>query len=212
MHACNLTLMHSCSLAVTQVVGKYAEKRDPNLACVAYKRGHNDDALVECTNKHSLFKLQARYVVERSDPELWAKVLDEAENKHRRALIDQVCLSIQALCPSTQLASVVVHHALVETRHFIEISLCDVAPVHWNQCSCLLTRMSLLLHLCRTKSLDGADATASRLWEKTAGRIPKGTAHFVAVTLRSVGSHWVAEARRQSEPQIVVFVLLVPVL
>lgn len=73
-----------------QVVGKYAEKRDPNLACVAYKRGHNDDALVECTNKHSLFKLQARYVVERSDPELWAKVLDEAENKHRRALIDQV--------------------------------------------------------------------------------------------------------------------------
>ncbi|MEW5310804.1 MAG: hypothetical protein WDW38_002565 [Sanguina aurantia] len=72
------------------VVGKYAEKRDPNLACVAYKRGHNDDALVECTNKHSLFKLQARYVVERSDPELWAKVLDEAENKHRRALIDQV--------------------------------------------------------------------------------------------------------------------------
>lgn len=74
----------------TQVVGKYAEKRDPNLACVAYKRGHNDDALVECTNKHSLFKLQARYVVERSDPELWAKVLDEAENKHRRALIDQV--------------------------------------------------------------------------------------------------------------------------
>ena len=28
-------------------VGKYCEKRDPNLACVAYKRGACDDALVD---------------------------------------------------------------------------------------------------------------------------------------------------------------------
>ena len=33
--------------------------------------------------------LQARYVVERQDGELWDKVLSE-ENKHRRQLIDQV--------------------------------------------------------------------------------------------------------------------------
>lgn len=39
------------------VVGKYCEKRDPNLACVAYKRGSCDDALVDCTNRHSLFKV-----------------------------------------------------------------------------------------------------------------------------------------------------------
>lgn len=45
-----------------QVVGKYAEKRDPTLACVAYKRGNCDDALIECTSKNSLFKLQARWV------------------------------------------------------------------------------------------------------------------------------------------------------
>lgn len=70
-------------------VGKYCEKRDPNMACVAYKRGLCDDALVACTNHHSLFKLQARYVVERMDMELWEKVLTE-ENKHRRQLIDQV--------------------------------------------------------------------------------------------------------------------------
>jgi hypothetical protein len=43
------------------VVGKYAEKRDPTLACVAYKRGNCDDALIECTSKNSLFKLQARW-------------------------------------------------------------------------------------------------------------------------------------------------------
>ena len=41
------------------VVGKYCEKRDPNLACVAYKRGACDDALVDCTNRHSLFKARA---------------------------------------------------------------------------------------------------------------------------------------------------------
>lgn len=42
------------------VVGKFAEKRDPTLACVAYRRGRCDDALVECTSKHSLFKIQVR--------------------------------------------------------------------------------------------------------------------------------------------------------
>lgn len=71
------------------VVGKYAEKRDPNLACVAYKRGMCDDALVECTSKNSLFKVQARYVVERCDAELWMKVLEDG-NKGRKSLIDQV--------------------------------------------------------------------------------------------------------------------------
>ena len=69
-------------------VGKYCEKRDPNLACVAYKRGACDAALVECTNRHSLFKVQARYIVERMDPELWAQVLTE-DNAYRRQLIDQ---------------------------------------------------------------------------------------------------------------------------
>ncbi|KAK9810517.1 hypothetical protein WJX72_012055 [[Myrmecia] bisecta] len=71
------------------VVGKYCEKRDPNLACVAYKRGACDDALVDCTNRHSLFKVQARYIVERMDNELWNKVLEES-NACRRQLIDQV--------------------------------------------------------------------------------------------------------------------------
>jgi len=71
------------------VVGKYCEKRDPTLACIAYKRGNCDDELVDVTNRNSLFKVQARYVVERMDPELWEKVLNE-ESPHRRSLIDQV--------------------------------------------------------------------------------------------------------------------------
>jgi len=73
----------------SRVIGKYCEKRDPNLACVAYKRGECDLELVEVTNKNSLFKLQARYVVERMNVDLWEHVLDDA-NPHRRQLIDQV--------------------------------------------------------------------------------------------------------------------------
>jgi len=71
------------------VVGKYCEKRDPNLACIAYKRGQCDEALVKVTSDNSLFKVQARYVVERMDMTLWKTVLSE-ENSNRRNLIDQV--------------------------------------------------------------------------------------------------------------------------
>ncbi|BAT81103.1 Clathrin heavy chain 2 [Vigna angularis] len=73
----------------SRVVGKYCEKRDPTLAVVAYRRGQCDDELIYVTNKNSLFKLQARYVVERMDGDLWAKVLDP-DNDYRRQLIDQV--------------------------------------------------------------------------------------------------------------------------
>ncbi|KAG9142165.1 hypothetical protein Leryth_007608 [Lithospermum erythrorhizon] len=47
------------------------------------------DELINVTNKNSLFKLQARYVVERMDGDLWDKVLNP-ENEFRRLLIDQV--------------------------------------------------------------------------------------------------------------------------
>ncbi|KAJ6750992.1 hypothetical protein OIU85_001517 [Salix viminalis] len=73
----------------SRVVGKYCEKRDPTLAVVAYRRGQCDDELINVTNKNSLFKLQARYVVERMDGDLWEKVLS-TDNEYRRQLIDQV--------------------------------------------------------------------------------------------------------------------------
>nr|GMC59170.1 clathrin heavy chain 1 [Ipomoea batatas] len=73
----------------SRVVGKYCEKRDPTLAVVAYRRGQCDDELINVTSKNSLFKLQARYVVERMDADLWDKVLNP-ENEFRRQLIDQV--------------------------------------------------------------------------------------------------------------------------
>ncbi|CAA6654735.1 unnamed protein product [Spirodela intermedia] len=73
----------------SRVVGKYCEKRDPTLAVVAYRRGQCDEELINVTNKNSLFKLQARYVVERMDADLWEKVL-LPDNEYRRQLIDQV--------------------------------------------------------------------------------------------------------------------------
>uniref|UniRef100_A0A7S4QZJ1 Clathrin heavy chain n=1 Tax=Alexandrium monilatum TaxID=311494 RepID=A0A7S4QZJ1_9DINO len=73
------------------VVGGYCEDRDPHLAYTAYKRawGSCDEQLVDVTNRNGLFRLQARYLVERQNPELWKSVLS-SENQYRRQIIDQV--------------------------------------------------------------------------------------------------------------------------
>ena len=79
-------------------IGKYCEKRDPYLAFIAYERGNVDSELVRITNDNSMFKHQARYLVKRRNPELWASVLD-VSNVHRRSLIDQV---VGTALPETQ--------------------------------------------------------------------------------------------------------------
>ncbi|KAJ3982556.1 hypothetical protein F5890DRAFT_1529120 [Lentinula detonsa] len=71
------------------VVGKFCEKRDPYLAYIAYAKGFCDEELIAITNDNSMFKQQARYLVKRRQPELWAQVL-VPDNIHRRALIDQI--------------------------------------------------------------------------------------------------------------------------
>lgn len=73
----------------TLAVGKYCEKRDPYLAYIAYDKGQNDDELVAITNENDMFKYQARYVLKRSDDNLWNKVLSE-DNNHRQELVEQV--------------------------------------------------------------------------------------------------------------------------
>ena len=73
----------------TLVVGKYCEKRDPNLAFVAYSKGQNDLELINITNENAMFKAQARYLLERADGEIWDYVLSP-NNMHRRSLVDQV--------------------------------------------------------------------------------------------------------------------------
>ena len=73
----------------TLSVGKYCEKRDPNLAFIAYSKGQNDLELINITNENSMYKAQARYLLDRADIEIWAFVLN-GNNLHRRSLIDQV--------------------------------------------------------------------------------------------------------------------------
>ncbi|KAF8817835.1 putative clathrin heavy chain, partial [Cardiosporidium cionae] len=75
----------------SKIVGKYCEDRDPHLAFTCYKRawGTCDAELVEVTNVNGLFRLQARYLVERRSPELWLAVLSQ-ETEYRRSVIDQV--------------------------------------------------------------------------------------------------------------------------
>ncbi|KAJ8601991.1 hypothetical protein CTAYLR_002731 [Chrysophaeum taylorii] len=88
-----------------KVLGKYCEKLDPSLAFIAYKRanGECDDDLIRVTTENGLFKDQARYLVERQDLELWARVLqaseDPTDDANRRALIDQV---VQTALPETK--------------------------------------------------------------------------------------------------------------
>ena len=73
----------------TLIVGKYCEKRDPNLAYIAYRKGENDLELINITNENSMFKAQSRYLLDRADPEIWAFVLN-GNNIHRRSLVDQI--------------------------------------------------------------------------------------------------------------------------
>jgi len=82
----------------SKVVGKYCEKRDPHLACIAYERGKCDKELINVCNENSLFKSEARYLVRRGDPNLWDEVLQE-DNPYRRQLIDQV---VQTALSETQ--------------------------------------------------------------------------------------------------------------
>jgi len=85
-----------------KVLGKYCEKLDPSLAFLAYRRGGGecDEDLIRVTGDNGLYKDQARYLIEKKDGELWAKVLDES-NASRRALIDQV---VQTALPETETA------------------------------------------------------------------------------------------------------------
>ncbi|KAI6093672.1 clathrin heavy chain [Hypoxylon rubiginosum] len=81
----------------TLSVGKYCEKRDPNLAFIAYQKGQNDLELINITNENSMYRAQARYVLDRSDRELWTFVLSE-NNIHRRSVIDQVVATAVPEC------------------------------------------------------------------------------------------------------------------
>lgn len=81
-----------------KVLGSYCEALDPQLAFIAYKKGRGecDEQLIKVSFTHGLYRDLAKYLVERQDLELWAKVLNKEEGKEgeedpqRRLLIDQI--------------------------------------------------------------------------------------------------------------------------
>ena len=89
------------------VVGKFCEARDPYLAYIAYAKGFCDEELIAITNDNSMFKQQARYLVKRRQPDLWAQVL-VSDNIHRRQLIDQLVATALPECTDPDDVSVTV--------------------------------------------------------------------------------------------------------
>lgn len=84
-----------------KVLGPFCEALDPSLAFVAYKKGAGecDDQIIKISQEHGLYRDLARYLVERQDLDLWAKVLtkeevpegeEEKESPEQRQVIDQV--------------------------------------------------------------------------------------------------------------------------
>jgi clathrin heavy chain len=104
-----------------KVVGKFCEERDPHLAVIAYRRnpGTCDDELIECTNKNSLYRIQAQYLVQRMNPDLWRRVLSP-DNEHRKEIIDQVVST--ALPESKQPEEVIIAvQAFMEAELTVEL-------------------------------------------------------------------------------------------
>ncbi|KAH8740767.1 clathrin heavy chain [Cryptosporidium ryanae] len=84
----------------SKVIGDYCEDRDPYLAYIAYRKawGQCDDEIIQVTYKNDLYRLLARYLVERQDLNLWNKVLSKTSSlvneQCKQSIIDQVVSSI----------------------------------------------------------------------------------------------------------------------
>ncbi|OCH91028.1 clathrin heavy chain [Obba rivulosa] len=119
------------------VVGKFCEARDPYLAYITYAKGFCDDELIAITNENSMFKQQARYLVRRRQPELWAQVL-RPDNIHRRQLIDQIIATALPECTDPDDVSVTVKAFLtadlpIELIELLEKIILEPSPFSDNR-------------------------------------------------------------------------------
>lgn len=75
------------SLYDSKIIGQFCESYEPALALIAYEKGRHDKELIEMTNRQSMFKEQARYLLSRRDANLWKSVL-LSSNPNRRNLME----------------------------------------------------------------------------------------------------------------------------
>jgi clathrin heavy chain len=128
------------------VVGKFCEERDPHLAYTAYRArwGTCDDQLVEVTNKNGLYRLQARYLVERQNIELWQKVLDPT-NEHRKAVVDQVIATALPECNNADEVSICVKAFISAELQTELIELLEKIVLHKSEFSQVANLQDLLI-------------------------------------------------------------------
>lgn len=91
----------------TKVIGMYCESRDPNLAYIAYAKGHNSQEVIELCQRNGMNKPLARYLVRAKSLELWQQVLAD-DTDHRRQLIEAVQQSALPESESSEEVSVAV--------------------------------------------------------------------------------------------------------
>ena len=81
------------------------------------------------TNKNGLFRLQARYLVERQNVELWAVVVD-AGSEHRRNVIDQVISTALPETTNPDEVSITVKAFIAAELHSELIDLLEKIVLH----------------------------------------------------------------------------------
>lgn len=116
------------------------------MAVIAYKRswGTCDKELIEVTNRNSLFRLQARYLVERLSKELWADVL-APENEYRGQVIEQVISAALPESKNVDEVSVTVSAFLKAGLQLELISLLEKIVLHNSEFGSYKQLQSLLI-------------------------------------------------------------------
>jgi clathrin heavy chain len=114
----------------TKEIGQYVEDRDPHLAVIAYRRdwGKCDYQLIELTNKNALYRIQAKYLIERKSDELWAHVLSP-DNPHRDYIIEQVITALPESKDQDEVA-IAVKEFMRALLHEALISLLEKIVLH----------------------------------------------------------------------------------
>lgn len=114
-----------------KLIGKYCESRDPHLAFEAYRRdfGKCDYELIDLSNKNAMYRLQAKYLVERQDADLWAHVLTP-DNPNRHFIIEQVVSNALPESKSAEEVSVAVKAFSAAELHAELMSLLEKIVLH----------------------------------------------------------------------------------
>ncbi|KAF6756119.1 hypothetical protein DFP72DRAFT_846886 [Ephemerocybe angulata] len=140
------------------------------------------EELIAMTNASTMYKQQARYLIKRRQPELWAQVLSQ-ENMHRRTLIDQIVSTAIPECTNPNDVSITVKAFLqadlpMELIELLEKIVIEPSPFSENknlQTLLLLTAIrsdkgKVVGYINKLQNYDAAEiakiATEHRLYEE----------------------------------------------